>query len=142
MSIIQLRLVTKLRNDIYKHIQMLPLRYFNKRKYGDITSVIINDVGTFNKSIGTTFHKIIVEPINIVFFTILLFIISAKLMLVAVLIIPFSQFLIQFIGKSIRRKARRNTRQIGGILAIITENISSIRLVKAFSTEKNESKKR
>ena len=70
MSIIQLRLVTKLRNDIYKHIQMLPLRYFNKRKYGDITSVIINDVGTFNKSIGTTFHKIIVEPINIVFFTI------------------------------------------------------------------------
>ncbi|MAJ33688.1 MAG: hypothetical protein CMF95_03980 [Candidatus Marinimicrobia bacterium] len=141
MSIIQLRLVTKLRNDIYKHIQMLPLRYFNKRKYGDITSVIINDVGTFNKSIGTTFHKIIVEPINIVFFTILLFIISAKLMLVAVLIIPFSQFLIQFIGKSIRRKARRNTRQIGGILAIITENISSIRLVKAFSTEKNESKR-
>ena len=141
MSIIQLRLVTKLRNDIYKHIQMLPLRYFNKRKYGDITSVIINDVGTFNKSIGTTFHKIIVEPINIVVFTILLFIISAKLMLVAVLIIPFSQFLIQFIGKSIRRKARRNARQIGGILAIITENISSIRLVKAFSTEKNESKR-
>jgi subfamily B ATP-binding cassette protein MsbA len=91
-----------------------------------------------NQSIGTTFQKIIVEPINILAFTILLFIISWKLMLVAIVIIPLSQFVIQVIGKSIRRKARRNTKQIGGILSIITENLSTIRIVKAFSMEKNE----
>ncbi|MEL1223260.1 MAG: ABC transporter ATP-binding protein, partial [Candidatus Neomarinimicrobiota bacterium] len=89
-------------------------------------------------SIGTTFQKIIVEPINILAFIILLFIISWKLMLVALIIIPFSQFVIQTIGKSIRRKARRNTKQIGGILSIITENLSTVRIVKAFSMEKNE----
>ena len=59
-------------------------------------------------------------------------------MLVALIIIPFSQFVIQTIGKSIRRKARRNTKQIGGILSIITENLSTVRIVKAFSMEKNE----
>ncbi len=59
-------------------------------------------------------------------------------MLVALFIIPFSQFVIQTIGQSIRRKARRNTRQIGGILSIITENLSTTRIVKAFSMEKNE----
>ena len=59
-------------------------------------------------------------------------------MLVALIIIPFSQFVIQAIGKSIRRKARRNTKQIGGILSIITENLSTVRIVKAFSMEKNE----
>ena len=139
MSYVQLRIVTKLRNRLYEHIQSLSLSYFQRRKSGDLSSVIINDVQSLNQSIGTTFQKIIVEPINILAFTVLLFIISWKLMLVALLIIPLSQFVIHIIGKSIRRKARRNTRQIGGILSIITENFSSIRILKAFAVEKYES---
>ena len=138
MSYVQLRIVTHLRNRIYKHIQTLSLSFFHRRKSGDLSSIIIHDVSMLNQSIGTTFQKIIVEPINIFVFTILLFIISWKLMLVAMVIIPLSQFVIQVIGKSIRRKARRNTKQIGGILSIITENLSTTRIVKAFSMEKNE----
>ena len=138
MSYVQLRIVTHLRNRIYAHLQTLSLSFFHRRKSGDLSSIIIHDVSILNQSIGTTFQKIIVEPINILAFTILLFIISWKLMLVAIVIIPLSQFVIQLIGKSIRRKARRNTKQIGGILSIITENLSTIRIVKAFSMEKNE----
>ena len=141
MSYVQLRIVTHLRNRIYSHLQTLSLSFFHRRKSGDLSSVIIHDVSMLNQSIGTTFQKIIVEPINILAFTILLFIISWKLMLVAIFIIPFSQFVVQKIGKSIRRKARRNTRQIGGILSIITENLSTTRIVKAFSMEKNEVKR-
>ena len=138
MSFVQLRIVTQLRNRIYAHLQSLSLSFFHKRKSGDLSSVIIHDVTMLNNSIGTTFQKIIVEPINIIAFTILLFIISWKLMLIALLIIPISQLVIQYIGKSIRRKARRNTKQIGGILSIITENLSSIRIVKAFAMEDHE----
>ena len=138
MSYVQLRIVTHLRNRIYAHLQTLSLSFFHRRKSGDLSSVVLHDVNLLNQSIGTTFQKIIVEPINILAFTILLFIISWKLMLVALFIIPFSQFVIQAIGQSIRRKARRNTRQIGGILSIITENLSTTRIVKAFSMEKNE----
>jgi len=138
MSYVQLRIVTHLRNRIYAHLQTLSLSFFHRRKSGDLSSVVLHDVNLLNQSIGTTFQKIVVEPINILAFTILLFIISWKLMLVALFIIPFSQFVIQTIGQSIRRKARRNTRQIGGILSIITENLSTTRIVKAFSMEKNE----
>ena len=138
MSYVQLRIVTHLRNRIYAHLQTLSLSFFHRRKSGDLSSVIIHDVSMLNQSIGTTFQKIIVEPINILAFTILLFIISWKLMFVAIVIIPLSQFVIQVIGKSIRRKARRNTKQIGGILSIITENLSTTRIVKAFSMERNE----
>ena len=138
MSYVQLRIVTHLRNRVYGHLQTLSLSFFHRRKSGDLSSIVTHDVSQLNQSIGTTFQKIIVEPINILAFTILLFIISWKLMLVALVIIPFSQFVIQTIGKSIRRKARRNTKQIGGILSIITENLSTVRIVKAFSMEKNE----
>ena len=138
MSFVQLRIVTQLRNRIYAHLQSLSLSFFYKRKSGDLSSIIIHDVSMLNQSIGTTFQKIIVEPINILAFTTLLFIISWKLMLVALLIIPLSQLVIQYIGKSIRRKARRNTKQIGGILSIITENLTSTRIVKAFAMEAHE----
>ena len=138
MSFVQLRIVTQLRNRIYAHLQSLSLSFFYKRKSGDLSSVIIHDVTMLNNSIGTTFQKVIVEPINIIAFTVLLFIISWKLMLIALLIIPLSQLVIQYIGQSIRRKARRNTKQIGGILSIITENLSSTRIVKAFAMEDHE----
>jgi ABC-type multidrug transport system, ATPase and permease components len=107
MSYVQLRIVTHLRNRVYGHLQTLSLSFFHRRKSGDLSSIVTHDVSQLNQSIGTTFQKIIVEPINILAFTILLFIISWKLMLVALVIIPFSQFVIQTIGKSIRRKARR-----------------------------------
>lgn len=59
-------------------------------------------------------------------------------MLVALLIIPLNQILVQFLGGSIRRKAKRDTLQIGGILSLVTETLSSIRIVKAFAMEKKE----
>ncbi|MDB9854248.1 ABC transporter ATP-binding protein/permease [Candidatus Marinimicrobia bacterium] len=137
-SYVQIRIVTNLRNRIYAHLHSLSLSFFHKRKFGDLTSVIMNDVGTLNQAIGATFQKIIVEPINIISFAILLFIISSKLMLVALLIIPLNQILVQFLGGSIRRKAKRDSLQIGGILSLVTETLSSIRIVKAFAMEKKE----
>ena len=138
MSFVQLRIVTQLRNRLYAHLQILPLSFFQRKKSGDLSSVLMYDVNTLNKSIGTTFQKIIVEPINILAFAILLTIISWKLMIIALLIIPFSQIVMQGIGQSIRRKARRNTKQIGGILSIITENLSSMRIIKSFAVQNQE----
>ena len=135
MAFVQLRIVTLLRNRLYTHFHSLSLSFFQRNKSGDLTSIITHDVGNLNMAIGTSFHKIIVEPFNILMFGILLFIISWKLSLVAVVIIPFSQMVITTIGKSIRRKSRRNTKQIGGILSIITETLSSIRIVKSFAME-------
>ena len=138
MTIVQLRIVTLLRNKLYEHLHCLSLSFFHNKKSGDLTSIIIHDVGNIRTAIGTSFHKLIVEPINILSFVLLLFIISWKLSLVALLILPFSQFIIVAIGKSIRRKARRNTRQIGGILGIIADTLTSMRIVKAFVMENHE----
>ena len=135
MAFVQLRIVTLLRNRLYTHFHSLSLSFFQRNKFGDLTSILTHDVGNLNMAIGTSFNKIIVEPFNILMFGILLFIISWKLSLVAVVIIPFSQMVITTIGKSIRRKSRRNTKQIGGILSIITETLSSIRIVKSFAME-------
>ena len=72
MSYVQLRIVTSLRNRIYTHLQKLSLSFFNRNKSGDLSSIVMHDVNLLNQSIGTTFQKIIVEPINILVFTFLI----------------------------------------------------------------------
>ena len=78
--------------------------YFHKEKTGSITSTIINDVEQLQGSLSVAFQKLFVEPINILTFATLLFIISWKLALIAIIIIPLAGIAIIAIGKSIRRK--------------------------------------
>ena len=138
---VQLNIVKDIRDKLYNHIQKLSLGYFNKEKSGTITSVIINDVEQLQGALSVAFQKLFVEPINILTFATLLFIISWKLALIAIVIIPLAGVAIITIGKSIRRKSRRTQKKIAEIMQILSENLSSIRIVKAFVNEKEEIKK-
>ena len=141
LYMVQLNIVKDIRDKLYNHIQKLSLGYFNKEKSGTITSVIINDVEQLQGALSVAFQKLFVEPINILTFATLLFIISWKLALIAIFIIPLAGVAIITIGKSIRRKSRRTQKKIAEIMQILSENLSSIRIVKAFVNEKEEIKK-
>ena len=141
LRIVELKLVRDIRDHLYKHIQTLSLGYFHKRHTGSITSIVMNDVEQLQIALGVVFQRLFVEPINILTFVTLLFIISWKLAIIAIIIIPLAGFSIIGIGRSIRRKSRRTQQKIAEIMQILTETLSSIRIVKAFVNEKNEIKK-
>ena len=135
MTLVQYHLITEMRNRLYKHFNSQSLSYFHQKKSGELTSIIINDVANLRRALGTSFHQLLVEPINLLAFTVLLFIINWKLALISVVIVPISGITIMTIGRSIRRKSRRTAAMIAGITNIITETFSSIRVVKAFAME-------
>lgn len=141
LYMVQLNIVKDIRDRLYVHIQGLSLSYFHKEKTGSITSTIINDVEQLQGSLSVAFQKLFVEPINILTFATLLFIISWKLALIAIIIIPLAGIAIIAIGKSIRRKSRRTQKKISHIMQILSETLGSIRIVKAFVNEKEEIKK-
>lgn len=138
MTLVQFHLITALRNRLYEHFNSLSLSYFHQKKSGELTSIVINDVANLRRALGTSFHQALVEPINLLAFAVLLFIISWKLAFVSVIIVPIAGFTILIIGKSIRRKSKRTAAMIAGITNIITETLSSIRVVKAFAMEDYE----
>lgn len=138
MSLVQFHLITELRNALYRHFHSLSLSYFNKKKSGELTALLINDVTNINKAFGTSFHELIVEPINIAAIIVLLLIINWKLAILSLVIVPLAGFLIIIIGKSIRRKSKRTAAKIAGITNIITETFASIRVVKAFGMKDYE----
>ena len=141
LTYVQYNLITKIRNDLYHHFHNLSLSFFDRSKSGELTSIVITDVSNMQSALGTSFHKVLVEPINILMFISLLFIINVKLALYATAIIPITAMIIFWIGRSIRRKSRRTAKQIAGIMGIITEILNSIRVVKAFGTEDIERKR-
>ena len=141
LRIVELKLVKDIRDRLYQHIQTLSLGYFHKKETGYITSIVMNDVGQFQSAVGVVFQRLFVEPINILTFVTLLFIISWKLAIIAIVILPLAGIAIVTIGRSIRRKSRRTQTKIAEIMQILTETLSSIRIVKAFVNEKEEVKK-
>ena len=141
LRIVELKLVKDIRDRLYKHIQTLSLGYFHKKQTGSITSIVMNDVEQLQVALAVVFQRLFVEPINILTFVTLLFIISWKLALIAIVIIPLAGITIIGIGKSIRRKSKRTQEKIAEIMQILTETLTSIRIVKAFVNEKEEVKK-
>ena len=141
VSVVQFRLVTDLRNKLYNHLHYLSLSYFNKNKSGELTSILINDIDNMRAALSTSFQKLFVEPINILAFLSLLFIISPKLAAIALLVIPISGVIIFGIAKSIRRRAARSQAKLAGITSIISETLGSMRIVKAFVMKNYELKR-
>ena len=135
MTLVQFHLITELRNRLYKHFNTLSFSYFDQKKSGELTSIVINDVANLRRALGSSFHQLLVEPINLLAFILLLFVISWKLALLSIIILPIAGLTILSIGRSIRRKSKRTAAMIAGITNIITETLSSIRVVKAFAME-------
>ena len=138
LTVVQFRLITELRDKLYIQFHKLSLSFFDKQKSGELTSIVVNDVGNMRQALTTGFQRIFVEPINIMAFTSLLFIINWKLAAIAITIIPLAGFVIVNISRSIRRKSRRTAAKIAGITNIITETLTSMRVVKAFAMEDYE----
>ena len=138
LTYIQFNLITKLRVLLYAHLQAMSLSYFYKSQSGELSSIVLNDVSNMRVAFGTSFHKLFVEPINIILFIVLLLIINLKLALIAIIIVPLTGAIVIMIGKSIRRKSKRTAEKIARIMSIMTENLNSIRVVKSFSMESFE----
>jgi subfamily B ATP-binding cassette protein MsbA len=138
LTYIQFNLITKLRVRLYSHLQKMSLSYFDKSQSGALSSIVLNDVSNMRVAFGASFHKLFVEPINIILFVSLLLIINLKLALIAIIIIPLSGAIVIFIGRSIRRKSKRTAEKIARIMSIMAENLNSIRVVKSFSMESFE----
>ena len=141
LTFVQFNLITQIRNNLFDHFHKLSISFFDKNRSGELTSILVNDVSNMRIALGTSFHKVFIEPINIISFILILFIINIKLATIALFILPITSFIILLIGRSIRRKSKRTAEQIAGIMGRITEILNSIRVVKAFGNEDYESRR-
>ena len=141
MSFTQNKLISDIRDELFSHMQKLSISFYDKNKTSEMSSILVTDVAKMRAAFIQSVQNLIVEPLNLLIFISLLLIISPKMTMISIIIIPLSGYLIIKIGSSLRRKATRTSMQIAELINTLQQSLYGIRVVKAFSMENYETNK-
>ncbi|MDL2254789.1 hypothetical protein LJB78_00720, partial [Bacteroidales bacterium OttesenSCG-928-J16] len=124
-----------LRDQLYGKVLTLPLSYFSKERKGDLIARMTTDVNEIEWSILSSLESFLHAPIELLIFFIVLMALSAKLTFFAIAILPISFFVLGLIGAKLKKSARDAQSRLGGLLNVIEETLSGMRIIKAFTAE-------
>ena len=130
------RVTRDVRDEAFRHIQVLPLSYLDKHSQGDTVSRIISDVDTFADGLLMGFTQLFTGLLTIVGTLALMLIMNWQIALVVFCITPVSLLVANFIAKSTYSMFQLQTKTRGEQTAIIDETIGQMKIVQAFGHEK------
>lgn len=130
-------LVRDIRNQLYEKVVDLNLAFFSKQKKGDIMARMMGDVNEVEASIMSSIELLSKNPIMIIIYLVMLLILSWKLTLFVLVVLPFAGLLMGRVGKSLKRKSKEAQEQSGQLLSQIDETLGGLRVIKAFNAEKS-----
>ncbi len=127
--------VRDIRSRIYRKILRLQLGFFSDERKGDIMARMTGDVAEVENSIMNSLDMMIKNPIIILVSVAVMIYMSWSLTLFVFIMFPIAGYIIGRIGKSLKKESRRGQHKMGEILSIIEEDLSGLRIIKAFNAE-------
>ena len=140
-SIIEQSVVRDIRNELFESIANLSLDYFNKSRVGTLISRLTNDVEIVNVAIAATFLNLIKDPLLLFLYLFIALVISWKLTIISLLVSLSTAFILNRIGKLLKKQSIWSQEKMAGIISTIQETIAGMRVIKAFATEEYETDK-
>ena len=141
MAFVQQSVIRKFRNELFAKYQRLSLDYFHRRRTGQIISRVTNDVVVLNESIDIGFNRLVTDLLMAGVLFSFLIILSWKLTLLAMVVLPIVFGFIWFVGKKLRKYSERSQEKMADVNSVLEESITNMRVVKAFAMENFELKK-
>jgi ATP-binding cassette, subfamily B, bacterial MsbA len=133
-------IIRDLRNALYLKFTTLPLSFYHRNKAGELISRATNDVLMAQKCVGISFTTLLRDPIQIIMFLTVALIISWKLTLLALVMLPSSLVVIIRIGKGLRKISHRQQEEMAVLTIKLQETVYGIRVIKAFAMEDYENR--
>lgn len=138
MAYVQQSVMRSLRNDLFSKYQRLTLGYFHSRRTGQVMSRVTNDVVVLNESIDIGFNHLVADVVTAIVLFATLIILSVKLTLLAMIVLPAVFGFIWFVGKKMRKYSERSQERMADVNSVLEESVSNMRVVKAFAMEEFE----
>lgn len=135
---VNLSISQNMRSTVYRHIMNLPVSYFDNNKTGAIITNITSDLGMMNLAVTSTIQTLTMQPIKLMINISILLMINWKLTLMVFVIYPILGFLIVVIGKSVKRRYKREIEAMQNMLSMLSETLNGIRAIKMFNTHDSE----
>lgn len=136
MSGVAMKVTYNLRRDISTKINRLPLKYFDKKSYGEVLSYFTNDVDIISQSLSQSVTQIITSVTTFLGILIVMFTMSWQMTLIALGIIPVSFAIIALVVKKSQKQFTMQQEYLGDLNGHVEEMYGSHTLVKAFNGEK------
>ena len=128
-------IVLDIRSEIYNKMIKLPLGFFSEEKKGDVMARTTNDVQEVENSIANSLEMMFKNPVIILISLLVMIYMSWSLTLFVFIMLPFTGVIIGRIGRSLKRVSVKGQNKLGEILSIIEEDLSGLRVIKAFNAE-------
>ena len=135
MSKVSVGVSKKLRTEISRKINKLPLKYFDSHSYGDVLSRVTNDVDTVGNTLERTLSSLVTSSVTIIGIPIVMFTISWQLTLISLLQIPLALLVVFIVVKFNQKYFIKQQKYLGDVNGYIEENFSAHNVVKAFNGE-------
>ena len=132
------KVIFDLRSDLYSHIQLLPLRWFDNRATGDLMTRVIEDVNSVERVLIDGIEQGVVAVLQIVIVTAVMFYLNAKLALLALTPFPFLIAGALTYTLTAHRRYRSQRRAASAMNALLHDNLSGVRQIKSFAREGQE----
>ncbi|OGF21382.1 MAG: hypothetical protein A2V63_00020 [Candidatus Eisenbacteria bacterium RBG_19FT_COMBO_70_11] len=127
-----------LRNDLFAHLQTLPLQYFQRGRTGEIMSRCTNDLAAVRMMLGPGLmylvNTVVVALVSLVF----MLSISPRLTFYSLLPMPVVSFTVWYFGDRIHRRFEDIQAHFATMSARVQENLAGVRVVRAFAREDHE----
>jgi len=133
--------VADVREYIYEHMQRLSLRFYEDKQVGNLMSNVVNDTDLFEQFIAHAIPDVVVNAITLLGVTAVLFSLNWKLTLLSTLPIPLVILSLRVYAKYVRPAFRNRQKVLGDLNALLNDNLSGIREIKAFTRETEEARR-
>lgn len=133
MEDLRVHTLLNLRKTVFNNVMDLHLGFFNNERKGDIISKVSSDVQVVQFTVTNTLQVVFKEPVQLIFYIVVLFSISVKLTLFSLLVIPVSGFIISKIVKRLKQQATAAHESFAKMLGFLDESLSGIKIIKAFN---------
>lgn len=131
-------IVADLRSHVYAHIMTLPVKFFDSRKTGEITSRLTSDVSVVQSTVSSSLASAISQAITLIGGLILMFVVSVTLSAVVLSFLPVTIVAAAVFGRRLRRISRQYQDKVADANASAEEAIAANRVVKWFTAEESE----
>src|SRR2546425_11445008 len=132
------KVIFDLRSDLYSHIQLLPLRWFDNRATGDLMTRVIEDVNSVERVLIDGIEQGVVAVLQVVIVLSVMFYFNAELALLALIPFPFLIAGALTYTLTAHRRYRLQRRAASAMNALLHDNLSGIRQIRSFAREKEE----
>jgi ATP-binding cassette subfamily B protein len=130
--------VADVRKHIYEHMQRLSLRFYEDKQTGQLMSRVINDTDLFEQLIAHAVPDVLVNAITLIGVSLVLLNLNWRLALLTMIPIPLVVASLRTYARYVRPAFRLRQKELGDLNAILNDNLSGIREIKAFTREVEE----